>query len=374
MGTSAERQAWLEQGRALCVRLLSAAGCAVPDNVRVTIGWPSTGGRGARIGECWDAIASTDGQFEVFVSPRLTNSVDILGVLAHELIHAAVGTKAKHGKAFKHLAVALGLTGKMTATKVGDELRATFQAWIEEHGEYPAGGLNLSERKKQTTRMLKCECSQCGYTIRTASKWLAEYGPPLCPNPEHEGHAMTAQEPEDEDEPMPKPEPPKPPPAPSKPKKAKMTADERKAAKAAAKARYREKLIEGNPDQRKLAVPEPPKAPETPDEAEPDPELDEAIRHEISRRLQETKPKPPKVKALPPAPPIVSYRVSTPDDATWGTFGNDLKAAKIAARGQSKEGVRAASVVATNSDGLELGRYEFTGGLYTHTSGEYIWP
>ena len=31
------------------------------------------------------------------------------------------------------------------------------------------------------TRMLKAQCGDCAYTVRVARKWLAEYGPPLCP-------------------------------------------------------------------------------------------------------------------------------------------------------------------------------------------------
>jgi hypothetical protein len=29
--------------------------------------------------------------------------------------------------------------------------------------------------------MLKCECATCGYTVRTARKWLEQAGAPLCP-------------------------------------------------------------------------------------------------------------------------------------------------------------------------------------------------
>jgi hypothetical protein len=35
--------------------------------------------------------------------------------------------------------------------------------------------------KKQSTRMLKAECPECGYTIRLAKKW-AEVGLPSCPS------------------------------------------------------------------------------------------------------------------------------------------------------------------------------------------------
>ncbi len=31
------------------------------------------------------------------------------------------------------------------------------------------------------TRMLKAQCGDCAYTVRVARKWIAEYGPPLCP-------------------------------------------------------------------------------------------------------------------------------------------------------------------------------------------------
>lgn len=223
MSSSTERQAWLELAKLECVTLLKAVDVTVPDKVRVTIGWPSTGGRGKRIGECWSPTASTDAYGEIFISPRLTDTVTILGTLLHELIHAGVGAEAKHGPGFKRPAVAVGLEGKMTATTVGEALKATFKQWVTAHGEYPAGGLNLADRKKQTTRMLKAACSECGYTVRLAGKWLAEYGAPLCPNPEHEGHRMDADGGEDEEEtPPPPPFNPVPPevakPAPEPPK------------------------------------------------------------------------------------------------------------------------------------------------------------
>lgn len=322
MSTSIERQQWLEAGRTFCVGLLASVDCNVPESVRVTIGWPSTGGRGKRIGECWDAVASTDGHFEVFISPRLTDSVTILATLLHELIHAAVGSK--HGKAFKRPAVAAGLEGKMTATVPGEALKATFQQWIKANGPYPAGGLNLTERKKQSTRMLKCACDECGYTVRTAAKWLAEYGPPQCPNPEHEGRVMVADVPEDDEG---EPEsPPPPPPAPKPPRKPKP-------------------------------APEPPKAPETKPAPKP------STRKARGKAKAEPAPKPEGV---------VTFTVETPDDPAWGKFGTDVKAAKVAARKASKEGERIAAVIAWRNHEA-VGRYHFAGGLFGHTSGEFPW-
>ena len=48
-------------------------------------------------------------------------------------------------------------------------------AWC--HGkEHTRGGL-----KKQTTRLKKLKCSECGYTVRTTAKWIETLGAPLCP-------------------------------------------------------------------------------------------------------------------------------------------------------------------------------------------------
>ena len=58
------------------------------------------------------------------------------------------------------------------------------------------GGLTTAPRK-QAARMLKCECLGCGYTVRTARKWLETAGAPLCPIP---GHGAMQHEPLDGDE------------------------------------------------------------------------------------------------------------------------------------------------------------------------------
>jgi hypothetical protein len=36
-------------------------------------------------------------------------------------------------------------------------------------------------RKKQGTRLIKCECPECGYIARVTAKWLDEAGAPICP-------------------------------------------------------------------------------------------------------------------------------------------------------------------------------------------------
>ena len=49
---------------------------------------------------------------------------------------------------------------------------------IKKNGEK----IDLLMRKKIGTRMLKCECTVCGYIARTTRRWIRDVGPPSCPN------------------------------------------------------------------------------------------------------------------------------------------------------------------------------------------------
>lgn len=156
---------------------------------RVSTGWPSTKAlsrKNRHIGECWDKTASSDGVFEIFISPCLDKVAEpqgVLDTLVHEVVHAAVGLECGHKGAFKKLATRVGLEGKMTSTHAGEALLAEIKAWSDKLGDYPHAKLDLtkSPRKKQGTRMIKCECGQCGFTVRTTRKWLDDVGAPHCP-------------------------------------------------------------------------------------------------------------------------------------------------------------------------------------------------
>lgn len=191
-GTSAERHDWLEKATRICAGLIEAHGPSIPKDIRVSIGFPK-GSRGKHsIGQCWAGSASADGHAEIFLSPELGLStidasearkatIDVLGVLAHELVHATVGVAAGHKGPFKKLATAIGLEGKMTATVPS----AAFAVWAEPAlmllGTFPMGKLSQSGKGKQSTRLLKCECPGCGYVARVTAKWISQAGAPICP-------------------------------------------------------------------------------------------------------------------------------------------------------------------------------------------------
>jgi hypothetical protein len=177
--SSQRRHAWLETATAELRSRFTAANYSTPDNLRVSLGWPKRAGACGAIGECWAPSASSDQYFEVFISPAIGSGVDIIGTLTHELVHASVGLAAGHRGPFKRCAQAVGLTGPMRATVIGVELADWIDAFLYRVGPYPSGF--LTDAKRQTTRLARCECLICGYLARVTRKWLSEAGPPICP-------------------------------------------------------------------------------------------------------------------------------------------------------------------------------------------------
>jgi hypothetical protein len=187
--TSKTREQWLNQGMNKLKPVFKKAGFPLPDNIRITCGWPSkSAGRSSkrRIGECWDGAASEDNTIEVIVSMVLADPLEVMDVLTHELDHAAVGVKCGHKGAFKKCAVAIGLTGSssMVTASAGPELTEKLEKIIKQIGPYPHATIDFDNRKKQTTRMVKVECNDagCGMVFRTSNKWIEESAGQLsCP-------------------------------------------------------------------------------------------------------------------------------------------------------------------------------------------------
>jgi hypothetical protein len=189
------REGWLIAATNAMRPIFAEAGYTIPADMRFAVAFPSAGMRGKAIGECWAPEASADGFHNIIIRADQATAADVLGVLVHENVHAAIGTKEGHGKTFRKAATKLGLTGKMRATEPGADLKRRLQTLAETLGSFPHAKLNWcdgggSDRpKKQGTRMLKaqCACDGCGYTIRITRKW-ADVGLPECPA--HAAHGV----------------------------------------------------------------------------------------------------------------------------------------------------------------------------------------
>lgn len=152
---------------------------------RVTCGFPSTRGtisKNRTIGQCFSDEMSDDKTHELIVSMTIDDDIEVAATLAHEMVHAVVGIEAGHRKPFRDVAIRIGLTGKMTATIAGEKFIEFVKPHLKKLGKYPHSKINYNNPvKKQTTRMIKCECEVCGYVVRTTRSWIDEGGLPECP-------------------------------------------------------------------------------------------------------------------------------------------------------------------------------------------------
>lgn len=206
----ANRETWLNAVAAKMAPRFAELGYPLPP-FRVSIGFTSGGMRANVNGECWNKSTSADERFEIFIVPSEAASMDVAAILAHELTHAAVGFGCGHKGAFADVALALGLQRPLTATTAGPAFIEYAQPFIDELGAIPHAALSYhvpsgkpggiergpagviqrppandngagesTRPPKQTTRLLKACCAECGYTVRVTQKWL-EVGPPHCP-------------------------------------------------------------------------------------------------------------------------------------------------------------------------------------------------
>lgn len=175
------REEWLNSAAVRLNEMIGEKTALKPSKkVLVSTGWPRRDRGGKVIGQCFIKAAS-NGTHHIFISPLLGTADEVLHVLLHELIHAADDCQSKHGGAFTRAARACGLEGKPTATVAGAELGKELKVLAKELGKYPHSKLSAAELPKpQTTRMLLCECIECGCKVRMTRKWLDEAGAPTC--------------------------------------------------------------------------------------------------------------------------------------------------------------------------------------------------
>jgi hypothetical protein len=174
------REEWLVAAVEALTPLFAEVGKTVP-TVRVSCGFPGGGSARKRIGECWSTKTAKDKIANVFISPVLDDPTVVLSTLTHELVHAVDDCASGHKGEFRKIATAVGLAGKMTATHAGEVLQARLVEIANELGAYPHSALSLGGRPKQSTRLLKVSCPECGYIARVTAKWLEEIGAPICP-------------------------------------------------------------------------------------------------------------------------------------------------------------------------------------------------
>jgi hypothetical protein len=226
------RETYIAAAVELLRPVFKARGFELPATIRANIAFTSTGWRGKRRGEAWQSHWTADKVMEVMVDLKETDPTDILDILTHELCHIAQyveagknGKKAGgHGKDFARIAKAMDLTEGFTVNKKGEKKwsakhaggGAEWKAWaaplVEQLGICPHAAIGhfvkkQAEETKQTTRMLKLECTAengatvgCEAVWRMSAKHIADKPRLNCPccseyifNPHFEGEGETEE-------------------------------------------------------------------------------------------------------------------------------------------------------------------------------------
>ena len=164
-----DREAYLNEAGAIILEEIIHPHCANPSKHewRASVGFPS-GKPSKVIAQCWVSAASDAGINEIFVTPTIDNTMDILDALTHELVHQSDDCASGHKGHFARVARLVGLEGKLTATHAGPKLQARLQQIIDVLGEIPHAKITPSKSgvKKQTSRMIKFACPSCEFNYR----------------------------------------------------------------------------------------------------------------------------------------------------------------------------------------------------------------
>lgn len=111
--------------------------------VRVAHGFPTVA---RALGECWADSVSRDATREIFTTPACDNAADLLFILTHELVHAALPAGVGHGRPWAKLAESFGMVHGPGGTYVGNGGPA-FKLFCEpllwELGPFPHASMNI---------------------------------------------------------------------------------------------------------------------------------------------------------------------------------------------------------------------------------------
>jgi predicted Zn-ribbon and HTH transcriptional regulator len=174
------RELWLQNAVDLLSPIFKNKGYTIP-KIQVSCGFPSTGNKSKHVGQCWGRSSTNDGTNQLFISPVLDESIQVLDTLVHELVHAVDDCMHHHGPEFKKIATDVGLQGLMREASAGPWLLEQLTAISRQLGKYPHSKINLAHSSsKKTGSRPRAKCKKCGYEVTPLKKWL-HMGPPLCP-------------------------------------------------------------------------------------------------------------------------------------------------------------------------------------------------
>jgi hypothetical protein len=108
----------------------------LPEHIEILDCWPDD----IEIDErknCWGSCNTDADHPCIFISPALSDSIEVLETLVHELVHASVGCIHFHDLLFQIPASCIGLEGPLDATYAGEKLLVRLGEIVNMLGMYP---------------------------------------------------------------------------------------------------------------------------------------------------------------------------------------------------------------------------------------------
>jgi hypothetical protein len=157
------REEWLKAAGDLIVTEFALH---LPRPWRVSTGSPAR--QGKSLGHCYASKAVQDQANEIWVNASITDPLQIVGVLLHELLHAEDDCQSGHAGAFQRRATSVGFVPPLKVYQPSDELKARLESLLDCLPPCPIVRVQPSTPKKG--RMIKLQCDQvtCGWLCYTA--------------------------------------------------------------------------------------------------------------------------------------------------------------------------------------------------------------
>lgn len=175
------RERWLQRAISLYIKRWAKLGVAIPQDVRVTCGFPGGGSPSKRIGECWPRSRSLNGVNEIFINPVLGKTADVLNVLGHELVHAVDDCQHKHGPVFSRICAKVGYSGGKAAQAEAQSALDFQESVAKSLGGYPHAAVIITKKvQKESAGLHKFECGNGGDVLYSTAKKVEEQGVPKC--------------------------------------------------------------------------------------------------------------------------------------------------------------------------------------------------
>jgi hypothetical protein len=123
------------------------------------------------LGQCHKREQSEDGKNEIFITAHCSDSLEILSVLTHELLHAVDNNEHGHKGIWAKNARAVGFLPPLTENHPSPELLEQLKEYPQILGEIPHAALHVKPKSKGRNNN-KLKCDACGFQANLSAKWV----------------------------------------------------------------------------------------------------------------------------------------------------------------------------------------------------------